>query len=102
MQLIQNKVRVAKEHRLGVAFFFYESLWDYAPEPKTERLARFQSLFPFPARRVAAVREWGVGSGEWGVGSGEQRRIQNSKFKIQNSKFKIQNSKPTTNYQLPT
>ncbi len=53
MQLIQSKVRTARDRNLGVAFFYYESLWDDAPEPKTERQSNFQALFNVPASRVA-------------------------------------------------
>lgn len=53
IQLIQAKVQAAREHGLGVSFFFYESLWDNAPESITERQSNFQSLFHFPAFRSA-------------------------------------------------
>ena len=50
---IQSQVRAAQQRGLGVAFFYYESLWNTAPEPLKERLAGFQSLFPYPALRTA-------------------------------------------------
>lgn len=53
MQLIQSKVQAARDRGLGVAFFYYESLWDDAPEPKTERQSNFKALFNFPASRLA-------------------------------------------------
>lgn len=53
MPLIQSKVRVARDHGLGVSFFYFESLWNDAPEPITERQSKFQALFNFPASRVA-------------------------------------------------
>ena len=53
MERIQSQVRAAQERGLGVAFFYYESLWDYAPEPAIERKSGFQSLFPSPAFRAA-------------------------------------------------
>ncbi|MEW6495818.1 MAG: glycoside hydrolase family 10 protein [Cyanobacteriota bacterium] len=53
MPLIQSKVRVARDRGLGVSFFYYESLWDEAPEPITERQSNFQALFNLPASRVA-------------------------------------------------
>lgn len=53
MPLIQAKVQAARDRGLGVSFFFYESLWDYAPEPITERQSNFRSLFNFPAFRFA-------------------------------------------------
>lgn len=53
MRLIQSKVRAARDRGLGVTFFYYESLWDDAPEPRAERQSNFQSLFNFPASRFA-------------------------------------------------
>ncbi len=53
MQLIQSKVQTARDRGLGVTFFYYESLWDDAPEPITERQSNFQALFNSPASRVA-------------------------------------------------
>jgi uncharacterized lipoprotein YddW (UPF0748 family) len=53
MQLIQAKVRAARDRGLGVAFFYYESLWDDAPEPIAERQSNFQALFNLPAFRLA-------------------------------------------------
>jgi len=53
MQLIQAKVQAARDRGLGVAFFYYESLWENSPEPITERQSNFQSLFHFPAFRSA-------------------------------------------------
>ncbi|BAB75632.1 glycoside hydrolase family 10 protein [Anabaena sp. FACHB-709] len=51
MSQIQSQVRAAQERGLGAVFFYYESLWDYAPEPVAQRQASFQQLFPNPARR---------------------------------------------------
>jgi uncharacterized lipoprotein YddW (UPF0748 family) len=53
MQQIQTQVRAAQRRDLGVAFFYYESLWNFAPEPLQERLSGFQNLFPYPALRTA-------------------------------------------------
>ena len=53
MQRIQAKVRAARDHGFGVSFFYYESLWDDAPEPRTERQSNFQALFNSPASRLA-------------------------------------------------
>jgi uncharacterized lipoprotein YddW (UPF0748 family) len=39
---------------LGVCFFYYESLWDDAPEPMNERQAGFAALFPYPVFRSAS------------------------------------------------
>lgn len=51
IQQIQAKVQAARQSGLGFSFFFYESLWDEAPEPITERQSRFQTLFYYPAAR---------------------------------------------------
>ena len=53
MQFIQAKVRAARDRGLGVSFFFYESLWNYAPESVAQRQSAFQSLFSSPAARLA-------------------------------------------------
>ncbi|WP_228061076.1 hypothetical protein [Coleofasciculus sp. LEGE 07092] len=53
MQFIQTKVRAARAHGLGSSFFYYESLWDYAPEPVAERQSVYKSLFNVPASRWA-------------------------------------------------
>ena len=60
IQQIQSQVRAAQQRGLGVAFFYYESLWNTAPEALKERLAGFQSLFPYPALRT--VVESGKGA----------------------------------------
>lgn len=52
MRQIQSQVRAAQQRGLGAVFFYYESLWQYAPEPVSERLAGFQTLFPTPALRA--------------------------------------------------
>jgi uncharacterized lipoprotein YddW (UPF0748 family) len=54
MQQIQNQARSAQELGLGVAFFYYESLWDNAPESISDRQVGFQSLFPFPIPRISS------------------------------------------------
>ncbi|WP_413174177.1 glycoside hydrolase family 10 protein [Anabaena azotica] len=51
---IKSQVRAAQQRGLGVVFFYYESLWNNAPEPLSERFSGFQSLFPYPALRLAA------------------------------------------------
>ena len=45
MRQISSQVRAAQDHGLGVALFYYESLWDYGPEAVTERQTAFQALF---------------------------------------------------------
>lgn len=53
IQFIQNKVQAARDRGLGVSFFYYETLWEDAPEPIEERQARLQAMFPQPAIRSA-------------------------------------------------
>lgn len=48
---IQEQVRAAQDRGLGVSFFYYESLWEAAPEDANYRQAGFQALFPSPALR---------------------------------------------------
>jgi uncharacterized lipoprotein YddW (UPF0748 family) len=56
MQQIQSQVRAAQQRGLGVAFFYYESLWNSAPEPVAQRQAGFQTLFPaFVVRAKARI-----------------------------------------------
>ncbi|WP_411267984.1 glycoside hydrolase family 10 protein [Nostoc sp. PA-18-2419] len=52
IQQIRSQVRAAQERGLGVIFFYYESLWNYAPEPLNERQAAFENFFPSPALRA--------------------------------------------------
>jgi uncharacterized lipoprotein YddW (UPF0748 family) len=52
MAQIQSQVRATRERGLGVVFFYYESLWNSAPETLTQRQAGFQYLFPYPALRA--------------------------------------------------
>jgi uncharacterized lipoprotein YddW (UPF0748 family) len=55
MQQIKSQVQAAQNMGLGTAFFYYESLWDYAPDSESvaERQSEFQSLFPSPVLRTA-------------------------------------------------
>jgi uncharacterized lipoprotein YddW (UPF0748 family) len=53
MAQIQSQVRALQERGLGVSFFYYESLWDDAPEPMGDRQSGFQALFPYPALRAS-------------------------------------------------
>ena len=55
MGQIEQQSRAAHQRGLGVAYFFYESLWDDAPEPEVERKQRFAQLFPRPASRLAQL-----------------------------------------------
>jgi uncharacterized lipoprotein YddW (UPF0748 family) len=52
MDLIQAQVNAVRERQLGVAFFYFETLWDRAMEPLSERKLAFQQLFPSPAPRT--------------------------------------------------
>ncbi len=54
MYQIQSQTRTAQERGLGVSYFYYESLWDDAPESIMERISGFQSLFPTPMIRSAS------------------------------------------------
>ncbi len=53
MQQIYYQARLAQQIGLGVAFFYYETLWDYAPESVSDRQVGFQNIFPFPVPRLA-------------------------------------------------
>lgn len=53
MQQIQSQVRAVQEYGLGVAFFYYESLWEDAPESLEDRLSRFRTFFQISAFRTA-------------------------------------------------
>jgi uncharacterized lipoprotein YddW (UPF0748 family) len=52
MSQIKSQVRTTRQRGLGVAFFYYSSLWDYNPDDLNERQAGFQALFPNPALRA--------------------------------------------------
>ena len=56
MSLIQSKVRAAEANGLGIAFFYYKTLWDIAPESATQRKAEFQSIFDGPATRTLSQK----------------------------------------------
>jgi uncharacterized lipoprotein YddW (UPF0748 family) len=51
MSQIRSQVQATQAQGLGAVFFYYESLWNYAPEPVAQRQAAFQSLFPNLALR---------------------------------------------------
>lgn len=51
MQQIQSQVRAVQQQDLGVTFFYYESLWNYAQESVKSRQSGFKNLFPRFARR---------------------------------------------------
>ncbi|NJR67537.1 MAG: family 10 glycosylhydrolase [Synechococcales cyanobacterium CRU_2_2] len=54
MQQIQQQSRAAQQRGLGVAFFYYKSLWDDAPEAMGDRKSGFRALFPNPMSRLAS------------------------------------------------
>jgi uncharacterized lipoprotein YddW (UPF0748 family) len=56
MPLVSEKVRVAKNNGLGVAFFYYKTLWEVAPEPAPQRQAELRALFTTPAPRSLAQK----------------------------------------------
>jgi uncharacterized lipoprotein YddW (UPF0748 family) len=51
MNLIQAQVKAAQKQGMGVAFFYYESLWNLGNEPMQNRIAGLQELFPAPEPR---------------------------------------------------
>ena len=51
MELIEAQVQAVRERGLGVAFFYFESLWSLGSEPAEERQASLARLFSQPARR---------------------------------------------------
>ncbi len=53
MVQIKQQVRAAQSEGLGVSFFFYQSLWDNAPESVAERKSGFRSIFPQAVPRIA-------------------------------------------------
>ncbi len=52
MQLIQAQVQTAQQKGMGVAFFYFESLWNATAEAEDLRRKGFLSLFPSPAPRT--------------------------------------------------
>jgi uncharacterized lipoprotein YddW (UPF0748 family) len=44
MAQIQSQAQTARSQGLGMTFFYYESLWDYGPEPIQDRQARIKAL----------------------------------------------------------
>ncbi|MEA5463979.1 glycoside hydrolase family 10 protein [Leptothoe sp. PORK10 BA2] len=51
MSFIESKAHAARSAGLGMAFFFYESLWEDTPEPADTRQASFRQLFATPIQR---------------------------------------------------
>jgi uncharacterized lipoprotein YddW (UPF0748 family) len=48
---IESQVQALQQRGLGIGFFYYESLWDIAPEPAAQRQSAFAALFPNSALR---------------------------------------------------
>ncbi len=53
MAQIKRQVQAAQQRHLGISFFFYNSLWDNAPESKAQRQSAFRAIFPNPLPRLA-------------------------------------------------
>ncbi|MFO7628460.1 MAG: glycoside hydrolase family 10 protein [Prochlorococcaceae cyanobacterium] len=51
MALIADQVEAARNRGLGVAFFYFESLWSISPESPESRLAGWRQLFAWPSPR---------------------------------------------------
>ncbi|NES99363.1 MAG: family 10 glycosylhydrolase [Sphaerospermopsis sp. SIO1G1] len=54
MKQIKSQVRTVQRRRLGVVFFYYETLWNHTQESFQQRLAGFKNMFPYPAVRLAS------------------------------------------------
>ncbi|MBX2862815.1 MAG: glycoside hydrolase family 10 protein [Leptolyngbyaceae cyanobacterium MAG.088] len=52
ISFIEAKVHSARSAGMGMVFFFYESLWEDAPEPPDTRQASFRNLFATPVQRA--------------------------------------------------
>lgn len=55
IEFVRQKALAVRQERLGIAFFFYGSMWNTSAEAKSERKSNFQSLFPYQSRRIARV-----------------------------------------------
>lgn len=51
-----NKVRNLE--LAGASFFFYESIWNFAPESPSDRAAAIRRMFPDPASRPSIAAGW--------------------------------------------
>lgn len=54
INFIESKVRAARSAGFGMTFFFYESLWEDAPESADTRQASFRAMFATPTQRGTA------------------------------------------------
>ncbi|MBE9223528.1 glycoside hydrolase family 10 protein [Cyanobacterium stanieri LEGE 03274] len=55
IEFIRDKTLAVRRQRLGVAFFFYGSLWNRTPELKAERKSGFRALFANEAHRTVTI-----------------------------------------------
>ncbi|MGK7943916.1 MAG: glycoside hydrolase family 10 protein [Microcystaceae cyanobacterium] len=52
MRFIREKIIAARQYGFGVSFFFFDSLWNNAPEPPPQRQSALLALFPTPYKRT--------------------------------------------------
>lgn len=55
IEFVREKALAVRQEKLGIAFFFYGSMWENTAELKADRKSSFQSLFPYQSRRIAKV-----------------------------------------------
>lgn len=62
IEFVKEKALAVRRQKLGIAFFFYGSMWNTSPELKSDhemalrdRKSSFQSLFPYQPRRIVTV-----------------------------------------------
>lgn len=59
MAQIQSQVDEVRRRKFaGVSFFFYETLWNLAPEKPADRQSAFKAMFPDSARRPNILLGW--------------------------------------------
>ncbi|MBW4695095.1 MAG: glycoside hydrolase family 10 protein [Lyngbya sp. HA4199-MV5] len=59
MRQIREQVQAVRQQQFtGVSFFFYETLWQLAAEPKADRQSMLQTLFSLPATRPNVMQGW--------------------------------------------
>jgi uncharacterized lipoprotein YddW (UPF0748 family) len=46
LRQIVPQVQAVRERKLGISFFYFNSLWGYGPEPIEERQAQFKDFYP--------------------------------------------------------
>jgi uncharacterized lipoprotein YddW (UPF0748 family) len=52
MRFVREKILAARQHGFGISFFFFDSLWNDAPEPPPQRQADLLALFPTRSQRT--------------------------------------------------